>query len=199
MVPTGYCRRVSDEEQTALREALKRTAVTLKQSGLPFALGGGYASWAHGGPEPEHDVDFLVAEADAERAAKVLAEAGLRVEQPPEDWLFKVFTDGAMVDVIFRINGVAVEPPLLERAEDYEVLSVQMPVLSATDLVTSKINALDEHHCNFSTLIPVARALREQVDWSQLRKDVAQNDFGVAFLFLLERLGIIEPEPKTRP
>ncbi len=188
-----------DEEQSALREALKRTAVTLKQSGLPFALGGGYASWAHGGPEPEHDVDFIVAEDDAERAAKVLDDAGLRVEHPPEDWLFKVFTDGAMVDVIFRLNGVPVERSLLERSDEYEVLSVQMPVLSATDLLTSKINALDEHYCDYTRLLPVARALREQVDWEWVRREVAENDFGVAFLFLLERMGIIDPSSRDAP
>ena len=55
-------------EQTSrdgLREALKRVAVALKESGAPFALAGGYAAWARGGPEPEHDVDFAIAEADA--------------------------------------------------------------------------------------------------------------------------------------
>jgi len=189
---------VSDEQE-GLREALKRTAVALKQSGLPFALGGGYAAWAHGGPEPEHDVDFIVAEADADRAAKALSESGLRVEQPPEDWLFKVFTDGAMADVIFRLHGKPVEAELLKRTSDYEVLSVQMPVLGATDLVASKIHALDEHYCDYSRLLPVVRALREQVDWAQLRRDVAHNDFGVAFLFLLDRLGIIELPAGEQP
>lgn len=181
------------EEQAALREALKATAVALKKSGLAFALGGGYASWAHGGPEPDHDVDFVITEADAERAAKVLRNAGLRVEQPPEDWLFKVFTeDAAMVDIIFRINGNPVDTALLERAQTYEVLSVQMPVISATDLVISKINALDEHTCDYSHLLPVARALREQVEWKRLREAVAGNDFGAVFLILLERLGIVD-------
>jgi hypothetical protein len=179
------------EEQDALREALKRTAVALKQADVPFALGGGYAAWALGGPEPEHDVDFVLAEVDAERARRALDEAGLRVEQPPEDWLFKVFDDRAMVDVIFRMNGVPVDAAVLERADEYEVLSVQMPVLGATDLMASKINALDEHYCDYSRLLPVARSLREQVDWSEVRAAVAGNDFGLAFLFLLERMEII--------
>jgi hypothetical protein len=181
----------ADDEQSAMREALKKTAVTLKQSGIAFALGGGYASWARGGPEPEHDVDFLVPEADAERAAKALSEGGLRVEHPPEDWLFKVFDDRAMVDVIFRMNGVPVDAAVLERADEYEVLSVQMPVLGATDLMASKINALDEHYCDYSRLLPVALSLREQVDWNEVRAAVAGNDFGLAFLFLLERMEII--------
>ena len=57
-----------DDEQASLREALKRVAVTLKQAEVPFALAGGYAAWARGGPEPDHDVDFVVTEADAEPA-----------------------------------------------------------------------------------------------------------------------------------
>ena len=130
------------EEQEALREALKKTAVGLKHAEVPFALGGGYAGWALGGPEPEHDVDFVVAEHDALRAEEALARVGLRVEHPPEDWLFKVFDGEAMVDVLFRTAGIPVEGEILERAQEVEVLSVRMPVLSATDLVVTKMLAL---------------------------------------------------------
>jgi Uncharacterised nucleotidyltransferase len=177
-----------DDEQP--REALKRVAVTLKQAGLRFALAGGYAAWAHGAPEPLHDVDFVVAEEDAEQARAALAEAGLRVEQPPEDWLVKVFTDGAMVDVAHRLNGVPVGSPVLDRAGEQEVLSLPMPVLSATDVLVSKMNALTEQECDLSKLLPVSRALREQVEWDRLRQETGENDFAVAFLFLLDRLSI---------
>jgi hypothetical protein len=34
------------------------------------------------------------------------------------------------------------------------------------------------------------RAVREQVNWSQVRRDTADNDFAAAFLFLIDRLGI---------
>lgn len=178
------------DEREALREALKRTAVALKQSEVPFALGGGYASWALGGPEPEHDVDFVVAEQDRDPAAQALTEAGLQVEQPAEDWLFKVFLDGAMVDVIHRIGGVPVQRDLLERAVDVEVLSVRMPVVGATDLLAGKLGALSEHACDFGKVLPSARALREQVDWDCLRTGAAGNPFAIAFLDLARRLGI---------
>jgi hypothetical protein len=65
-----------------------------------------------------------------------------------------------------------------------------MPVLAATDVLASKMNALTEHECDYSKLLPVSRALREQVDWDRLRQDTSGNDFAVAFLFLLDRLGI---------
>ena len=185
---------MSDANQHEMREALKRTAVALKEADIAFALGGGYAAWVRGGPEPAHDVDFVVAETDAAQAERVLADTGLRVEHPPEDWLFKVFDGEAMVDVIFRIGGDSVQPSLLDRAGEVEVLSIRMPVLAATDVLASKLKALNEKECDYSSSLPVARALREQVDWEQLRSDVKDNDFAVAFLFLVERLGIAPSE-----
>jgi hypothetical protein len=84
-----------------------------------------------------------------------------------------------------------VETDLIDRAENLPVLSVHMPVLQATDIVVTKLMALDEHYCDFSRMLPVARALREQVDWSAVAKAVAENDFAVVFLDLLDRLGVV--------
>ena len=175
-----------------LREALKTVAVALKGSGVPFALMGGYAAWARGGPEPEHDVDFLVADEDADRVAQHLADQDLDVVQPPEDWLFKVFANGAMVDIIHGPVGAAVHRDEVERATMMSVLSVDMPVLEATELVVHKLKALDEHYCDIAKVLPVLRALREQVDWERVERETAGNDFAAMVLFLVRRLGIIE-------
>lgn len=185
------------DPRDTVRDLLKRTAVALKQSGVPFALCGGYAAWVRGAPEPEHDADFLVPQAEAERVAKALADAGLDVREPAEDWLVKVVgerTTEVFVDVLWRTCGVPVETDLIDRSDVLPVLSVQMPVLGATDILTTKLMALDEHYCDFARLLPVARALREQVDWPRVGKAVAANDFAVVFLQLLDRLGITGTE-----
>jgi hypothetical protein len=184
---------VQPTSQDAVRDLLKRTGVALKQAGVPFALCGGYAAWVRGAPEPDHDADFLVPAAAAQDAAKALAEAGLEVVEPAEDWLVKVVSgadDGVFVDVLWRTCGVPVQDALIDRADVLPVLSVQMPVLPATDIVVTKLMALDEHYCDFGRLLPVARALREQVDWPRVRREVGENDFAVVFLVLLDRLGI---------
>ena len=46
---------------------------------MPFALCGGYAAWVRGAPEPDHDADFLVPEAEAERAREGAGRRGLEV------------------------------------------------------------------------------------------------------------------------
>lgn len=174
-----------------LREALKLVAVLLKETGVPFALAGGYGLWARGGPEPNHDVDFMIAEEDAARVQDVLAESGLDVVQPPEDWLFKVFVDEVMVDVIFRVRNEPIQRSRFGDAEEIEVESVRMPVLSATVLMTDKLGALEEHACNFTTVLPVARAVREQVDWPAVATGTANSPFARAFLGLLADLDIV--------
>jgi hypothetical protein len=176
-----------------LRDVLKLTAVALKGAEVPFALGGGYAAWARGAPEPEHDADVVVAAADAGRAADAVTAAGLDVERPPEDWLFKVRTSAeatAFVDVLWRLCDSPVDAEVLARTDVLPVLSVHMPVMRATDVVAGKLAPLTDHYCDFASLLPVARALREQVDWADVRRRVADNDYAQAFLFLAERLGI---------
>jgi hypothetical protein len=181
---------MTDETRQGLREALKTVAVILKEGEPPFALAGGYALWARGGPEPEHDVDFVVAEQDVAEITRLLAEHDLEVVQPPEDWLFKVYVGDAMVDVIFRQNATPVGRQLFDTVDAIEVESVEMPVLSATALMAAKLQSLEEHACDLGKVVPAARAVREQVDWDQVLEAARPNDFALAALFLLERLGI---------
>jgi aminoglycoside-2''-adenylyltransferase len=178
------------EDQAALREALKRTAAILKRYEMPFALAGGYALWARGGPESTHDVDFMIREADADLIADVLRSAGLAVRRTPEDWLFKVETDGAMVDLLHRAAGDPITDELLDHVEEMEVLSVRMPVLLATDIVSVKLRAMSEHYCDFGPVLAAVRAVREQIDWTRLRAEVSGSAFAAAFLLLVDRLGV---------
>jgi hypothetical protein len=187
-------------DEPLLRTALKRSASALKADSVPFALGGGYALWVAGGPEPRHDVDLVVAEPDIETAANSLTAAGLRIERPPEDWLFKAYCDEnestgpgeepALVDVLHRLGGVPVTHSLLDTAHEHEVLGVRIPVLPATPIMIAKLQSLSEHYCDFGALLPVVRAVREQLDWAEIRKATQHNPFAEAFLLLIERLGI---------
>ncbi len=180
-------------DPTPLREALKRSTSALKADGIGFALAGGYALWVHGAPESAHDVDVVVEEKDVEAAAESLQQAGFQIERPPEDWLFKAHLDGAMVDVLHRLNGISVDSRVLHQADRFEVLGLHIPVLPATQVITTKLNSLSERYCDFGQLIAPVRAVREQLDWAAIRADTADNDFAAAFLVLVERLGIAGP------
>jgi hypothetical protein len=177
-------------DRDALQDGLRLAAVALTDAEIPFALVGGYAAWARGAPEPSHDADFAIQEADIERAKVALADAGLDVREPAENWLFKAYHHGQLIDVLFRMVGEPITEEQLSRAEVLEVLAVRMPVLPATDIVSAKLRVLGEHACDFGRLLAIVRALREQIDWAQVRADVEGHPYGRAFLFLADELGI---------
>jgi predicted nucleotidyltransferase len=186
---------VVDEDATPFSELLdgmKQAAAALRDAEIPFMLAGGLASWARGGPPTEHDVDFMLKHEDLERAGRVLADAGFRIEQPPEEWLAKAYLGDVLIDLIHRPVGIDVDDELLGRADELEVQAVRMPVMAAVDLVATKVLALSEHHADFESVLEAGRALREQIDWSKLREIVQHHPFGKAYLVLVEELGLCE-------
>ena len=187
-----------NDQFLALVETMKRSAATLRDAKVPFLLGGGLASWARGGPPTDHDVDLLVRERDVERAQEALAEAGFRIEQPPEGWLVKAWDGDVLVDVIFRPAGGAVGDEHFERATVREVAAQSLPVASIEDVLAAKLLALTEQEPDFGPVLEIARSLREQIDWGALRPQVERSPFGAAFFTLVERLGIVE-EPVASP
>jgi len=68
-------------DRTQLREALRGAVSALKENGPRFTLAGSYALWAYGAPEPSHDVDLVVAEADVADAVATLAVHAPRASQ----------------------------------------------------------------------------------------------------------------------
>ena len=173
-----------------LLETLKVAAAALRDADVRFVLGGGLAIWARGGPETEHDVDFFVKPDDAERAWKALEEAGFHTEDPPEGWLYKGFRDGVMVDLIYEPSGLTIDDPFLDRAEPLEVHAVHMRVMSANDVLVAKLLALREHQVDYDQVLELARTVREQIDWDEVRERTSESPFAKAFFTLVDELGV---------
>jgi len=182
------------DRNQAILEAAKQVGAILKRAGHLFALAGSVAVYAHGGAQNlQHDVDFAIRPEDAEAVAETLRATGLAVRTPPEDWLLKADCLGQQVDLIFELAHQPVTTELLTRADELPVDSVLMPVLAPTDLLYSLLSAFSEHHCDFGAVLPIARSLREKVDWEALRRDCGDAPMPDAFFYFLERLEVIGP------
>jgi hypothetical protein len=170
---------------------LKKAAAALRDAGIPYLVAGGVASWVRGGPSTDHDLDFLIKPSDAERALETLAEAGLRPENPPEEWLYKAWDGDVLVDLIFCPAGLDVDDELIGRGEEREVEAMTMRVLSAEDLLVSKLMAMTEHSINYRSCLEIARSLREQIDFDDVRARTEGSPFGRAFFVIAEGLEIV--------
>jgi hypothetical protein len=185
-------------ETTEITETLKRAAAALREADVQFALAGSVAAWARGGPSPYNDLDFAITEADAERAERALAEYGMRTERPPEGWLLKAWDGDVLVDLIWDLEGLGPVEEVLARAQELSVRAVRMPVLDLDDVFVSMLCAFDEHELDFSGAVAIARALREQIDWREVRERTAGSPYARGFLALLEALDIVAPGPVAR-
>jgi hypothetical protein len=170
---------------------MKRAAAALREADVEFALAGSLATWARGGPKSSHDLDFVLRERDGERALHALEAIGMRREDPPEEWLVKAW-DGndVLVDLIFGPSGVDADQ-VLAGAETLNVLSMEIPVMALEDVIVTKVMSLTEHSIDYGTLLEMARALREQIDWAEVRRRTAESPFADAYFVLLDRLEIV--------
>jgi predicted nucleotidyltransferase len=182
-----------NEDFDAMLATLKRAAAALRDAEVPFMLGGGLATWARGGPESDHDLDLMVKPENADEALDVLAEAGMRPQRPPEPWLYKAWDkNGVLVDLIFEPVGMPISDEAFGRADEIEVEAVAMQVMSLEDVLVTKLLALDEQTLDFKSLLQIARPVREQVDWNDVRARTSSSPYAAAFFTLVEELGIVE-------
>jgi hypothetical protein len=181
-----------------MEASLKKAAAALREAGIPFLLGGSLASWARGGPETTHDLDFMLKPEDAERALEVLCATGMKAERPPEEWLLKVWDGDVLIDLIFGPSGIEMTDEVIERGDVLNVLSMELRVMSLEDVLTTKLEALTEHELDYSSLLRIARALREQIDWQAVRDRTDGSPYAKAFFVLVEELEIAPAATASR-
>ena len=182
-----------------LTESLKRAVAALETGGIRYLLGGGLGCWARGGPPSSNDIDLMVKREDAERAQEALAEAGMRPESPPEQWLLKAWDGEILVDLIFEPSGMRIDDEVIARGERLSVMAMDIDVMDLDDILITKLMALDEHSADYGDLILITRSLREQIDWARLREETTSSPFAVAFFDLADGLDICPAASRPAP
>jgi hypothetical protein len=186
-----------NEVAPELTTSLKRSIAALEAHDVPYLLGGGLGCWARGGPPSSNDIDLMLKPEDAERAQAALAEAGMRPEDPPEQWLRKAWDGDILIDLIYEPSGMTIDDEVIARGEEMSVEAMEIRVMDLDDILTTKLLALDEHSADYRDLILITRSLREQIDWEQLRERTASSPFALAFFALADGLEISPGAPAS--
>jgi hypothetical protein len=180
-----------EHPRPAIEASLKKAVAALREAAVPFLLGGGLAVWARGGPETRHDLDFVIKPEDADRALGALEATGMKPDKPPEEWLHKAWDGEVLIDLIFAPRGLEVTDEVIERGELLHVIGITIPVMAIEDVLATKLMALHEHELDYTAVLRIARAVREQIDWSSLRLRTRGAPFATAFFVMCEELGIV--------
>src|SRR4051794_13159230 len=112
------------EQNAEILKAMKESVAALRDNDIDFALAGGLAAWARGGPATEHDVDLVIREADVERALVALRKAGMHTDIPPEGWLAKAWHEGTLIDLIHSPMEVDIDDAFFARCDVMSVAAV---------------------------------------------------------------------------
>jgi len=66
-----------------------------------------------------------------------------------------------------------------------------MKVLRLEDVLVQKLLALSEQQPDYSSVLELARSVREQVDWDEVRERTRDAPFAKAYFTLLDELEIV--------
>jgi predicted nucleotidyltransferase len=181
----------------AIQASLRKSIEALDRHRVPFLLGGSLAVWARGGPESCNDLDLMVQPRDAEAALEALEEAGMRGERPPEGWLYKAWDGDVLVDLIFAPKGLALDDAIFERSEAVSVFGLELRAMTLEDVLITKLRALHEHYLDYDPLLQMTRAVREQINWDEVRRGTSDSPYARAFFTLAEDLELIDRVPQS--
>ena len=133
------------------KEALKTITDTLYRFQIPFALIGAYAVSAWGIPRATKDMDFIITASPdkikdldkALRASGLVTEITIGSPDDPVNGMIKVKFSckgrGETIDLLLGVKGITKD--IYARTVDLTVLGIKIPVLSAQDLVATKLIA----------------------------------------------------------
>jgi hypothetical protein len=175
-----------------LLDAMMHVAAALRDADVPYLLAGSFAAWARGGPAHTTDLDFAVKRTDVERAVAALEAAGMTEQPTPEAWLRKVQHGDVQVDLIYDPAGLEIDDEAIARGDDIEVGGMTFHVMAIDDVMTTKLFAFKEHSLDYEHVLEMARMLREQIDWDELRRRCDGYPYAKPFFTLAEELGVIE-------
>jgi predicted nucleotidyltransferase len=175
-----------------LLDAMMDVAAALRDADVPYLLAGSFAVWARGGPAHDTDLDFAIKRDDVERAVEALEAAGMEEKPTPEEWLKKVLDGDVQIDLIFDPAGLHVDDDVMKRGDDIEVNGMTFRVMAIDDVMTTKLFAFKEHYLDYEGVLEMARAVREQIDWDELRRRCEEYPYAQPFFTLAEELGVAE-------
>lgn len=152
-----------DSYAVALRE--------LRESGIPFLLGGAFAFGRYTGIEREtKDLDVFVRPDAARRVLDYFARLGRQVDLAFPHWLGKVYFGQEFMDVIFSSgNGVArVDDQWFDHAPESDVFGMPVRLCPAEEMIWSKAFVQERERFDGADVMHLLARRGAELDWPRL-------------------------------
>src|ERR1700758_734491 len=144
----------------------------LLQADVTFAVSGGFAFHHHTGIwRTTKDLDLVTPPSAVPRAFEVLVEEGFETYVQDPVWLAKARRGDYFVDLITGVGNatLTVEQEWIDRGQEDEVLGIRCKVLSAEEMIASKLFVTRRERFDGADIAHLLKACARSLDWDRLR------------------------------
>jgi Uncharacterised nucleotidyltransferase len=165
---------VPPEAVTLYRDVL----LTMNDRGISYAVAGAFALQKYTGIRRwTKDLDLFLKASDVPAALDHLCKQGFRCETLDPVWLSKAHRGEYFVDLISGMSNavIMVDDSWMKRAQPAVVAGVQSRVLSAEDLVASKLFVLRRERFDGADIAHIIYRTKGQLEWERILELACEN------------------------
>ncbi len=158
----------------ASAEALlfRRWLEIMRETGVPYALGGAYAHYAITGVwRDSKDLDLFLRPQDVRQALDAFAKAGFRTELRDPHWLAKVHSPPHLLDLLFaarHMTRLRITDGWLRSSLAARFLGVPTRLLGPEETIATKVYIANRDRFDGADILHIIRALQGEVDWQRV-------------------------------
>lgn len=150
----------------------------LLQARVPFAVSGGFAFHHHTSIwRVTKDLDLVLVPDAVPEAFKVLVGEGFDTYVQDPVWLAKARKGDYFVDLITGVGNatLTVEQSWIDRAHEDEVLGIRCKVLSAEEMIASKLFVTRRERFDGADIAHLLKACARSLNWDRLQRLTGQH------------------------
>jgi len=159
-----------------------RALGVLRNEGLDFLLGGGFARAGYTGHwRDTKDIDFYIRPADREREQHALKKAGFAdyYEKLPYDrsWIYRSYKGNVIVDVIWAMANqrAQVDEPWFQHAPEFTIRGERLLLVPPEELLWCKLYIIQRDRCDWTDIFNLVHEHGPRMDWKRLIERVEDD------------------------
>jgi hypothetical protein len=148
---------------------------SLRQAGIPFMIGGGFALATFVGRwRDTKDIDLYIHPADRDAAVTAITQSGFDdyYSRRPYDrkWIYRSVRENVIADLIWAMANqrAQVDQLWFERAGSLTVRNQKLLVLPPEEFLWCKLYIMQRDHCDWTDVFNLIYAIGPQIDWGHV-------------------------------
>lgn len=161
--------------------------MAMNDHGIPYAVAGAFALQKYTGIwRVTKDLDLFVKASDVPAALNHLGNCGFHCETLDPVWLSKAHRGGYFVDLISGMSNavIMVDDSWMKRAQPAVIAGVQTQIISAEDLIASKLFVLRRERFDGADIAHIIYRTKGRLEWERIM-ELARGNWEIVLWALI--------------